>query len=386
MRVGSLSALSASIVGTTLAIMPLSLLGAASVEIRQEISFSTTALGQLVAVYFFSLAAFSVPMGKFVERIGHRSGLLLGAIGSAGALLGIAVLASTWWHLALCFVLAGMSSAIVQPSANTAIVRVSAPHRVGLTFGIKQSAVPFAGVVAGTMVPLVVLTIGWRWAFALSAIGAALVVVLVMGLRVGAVNARTDRDVQRDAPNRYLFALAAAFALGTAAAGSLTVFFVESSVAAGVSLSSAGAILSVASGAGVATRLFVGWLADRGNRSQLPRIGAMLCLGALGFFAIASGFKEIFLVGAFLGFAAGWGWPGLMNLTVVQMWSRRPATSTGVAMTGMAFGATVGPIVLGKIADDLSFATMWTVVGCLALGAAVMVIWIGRQASAAGGR
>ena len=370
----------AAITATSLAIMPLSLVGALSVEIRNEMHFSTSTLGQLVSMYFLALAVASVPAGHLVERLRPSRGLALGSIGSCTVLIGIALWARSWWQLLLLLILAGFSSAVVQPSANSTIARGASQARMGLVFGVKQSAVPLAGVIAGLMVPLVALTIGWRWAFALSSLG----VVAVLSCSIGAPDARrTPRSAPKpddDAPGHHLVMLAVAFAFGTAAAGSLSVFFVESAVASGMSLGSAGVLLSAASGAGVAARLIVGWLADTFVQSRLLMIAIMLGLGTVGFLSLGFGAnRAVLVIGAFVSFGAGWGWPGLMNLSVVQMWSHRPAWSTGVAMTGMALGATVGPIVLGRVAHDLTFRPMWAVVAAASSVSALLVLRVRRD-------
>ena len=58
-----------------------------------------------------------------------------------------------------------------QLASNLTLARYVPAHRLGLSFGIKQSAIPLATLLAGAAVPAVALTVGWRWAYV---IGAAL--------------------------------------------------------------------------------------------------------------------------------------------------------------------------------------------------------------------
>ena len=63
----------------------------------------------------------------------------------------------------------------VQPDAGRARCP---PSRLGLSFGIKQAAIPIATLLAGVAVPTVALTVGWRWAYLIGA-GLALLALLI---------------------------------------------------------------------------------------------------------------------------------------------------------------------------------------------------------------
>ena len=94
-------------------------------------------------------------------------------------------------------------------------------------------------------------------------------------------------------------ALASGLAMG--AIGSMEVYFVESTVRTGVSLSTAGLLFTIGAALGVATRLFVGVAADRRPTNVLVASSVLILVGALGFIAI--GFGETLPL---IGIGAAW--------------------------------------------------------------------------------
>ena len=56
-----------------------------------------------------------------------------------------------------------------QLASNLTLARSVPASRLGLSFGIKQAAIPIATLLAGAAVPTVALTIGWRWAYLIGA-------------------------------------------------------------------------------------------------------------------------------------------------------------------------------------------------------------------------
>ncbi|HVM41173.1 MAG TPA: MFS transporter, partial [Acidimicrobiia bacterium] len=161
-----LAAVSVSTAGS----LPLFLVGALSVQIRDDLHFGETALGVAVGSYLVAAAVASAAAGRFVERVGAVRGMRVAALLAATSLAGIAVLAHSWAVLVGLLAVAGVAGAAGQPGSNLLIARAVAPARRGIAFGIKQSAIPAAMLIGGLAVPTVALTVGWRWAFA----GAAL--------------------------------------------------------------------------------------------------------------------------------------------------------------------------------------------------------------------
>src|SRR3712207_2011080 len=150
----------------TVGVLPAFLTGGLAVQMREELSFGAAALGFAVAAFFASSSLASAVMGRLVERIGSYLGMRLAAVGSATSLLGVAFLARSWAALVACLVLGGLANAISHPATTLSLAREVPAGRQGLSFGIKQAAIPAATLLAGLAVPGIAVTLGWRWAFA----------------------------------------------------------------------------------------------------------------------------------------------------------------------------------------------------------------------------
>ncbi len=85
----------------------------------------------------------------------------------------MAGLARSYPMLVTLLALSAAANALGQLASNAALAEHVPAHRQGLSFGVKQAAVPVATLLAGVAVPTVALTAGWRWAFVVAA-GAAL--------------------------------------------------------------------------------------------------------------------------------------------------------------------------------------------------------------------
>jgi len=144
----------------TAGMLPPFLTGGLAVQVRADLDFGPGALGIAVAAFFATSSLASAVMGRLVERIGAHRGMRLAAAGSAISLLGIATLASSLAGLVACLVLGGLANAVSHPSTHLSLAREVPADRQGLSFGIKQSAIPAATLLAGLAVPAIAVTLG----------------------------------------------------------------------------------------------------------------------------------------------------------------------------------------------------------------------------------
>jgi MFS family permease len=309
-----------------------------------------------------------------VERIGPHRGMRLAAAGSAASLLGVALLARSWSGLVACLVLGGLANAVSHPAANLSLAREVPAGRQGLSFGIKQAAIPVATLLAGLAVPTIAVTLGWRWAFAGGAALALAVAFLVPASTRRSIVRRSGVKGDKDARTGPLFLLALGIGLGSTAATPLGTFLVESSVAGGLRVETAGLLLASGSAASIAVRVLFGRIADGMSGGRLLLVAAMLATGVAGFAMLATGEEALIVPGALLAFAAGWGWPGLFNFAVVKTSPGAPAAATGITQTGASGGAAVGPLVFGLVAEAVSYQVAWLVCGAFALGAFAAIV------------
>lgn len=379
--------LTGATVANVFAMLPLFLVGALAVFVRDELAFSETELGLAVAVFSLFATATTLAGGRLAERIGTSQTIRLGLGTSAAGLAGIALFAVDWWSLCAGLAVAGVGNALIQPATNGALARGIPHHRQALAFGVKQSSLPIAGSVAGLAVPAIGLTLGWRWAFGLAALAALTVVAVVPSASPVATASSDDGNSEsrssRTVSARTLVVLAGAGLLGAAAANSLMAFFVESLVAAGVFAGVAGTLLAVGGASGVVARIYWGWRADRNRGRDLVIIATLLATGSSGYvlLAAATGFPlpeggliGIAAAGTVLCFAAGWGWPGLYAYAVARRNPARPAAATGVTQTGIFAGALTGPPVFGLTVTTLGYSPAYLLAALACVVAAGFIV------------
>jgi hypothetical protein len=102
---------------------------------------------------------------------------------------------------------------------------------------------------------------------------------------------------------------------------------------------------------------------------------ALLVAGAGGFALLAVGSPAPFVVGAFVAFGLGWGWPGLFNLAVVDLHRESPGAATGISQIGIYVGAAFGPAAYGLLSSGIGYSAAWAVAAGFSLVAAAGVAY-----------
>lgn len=365
---------------TVAAVLPSFLLGGLASLVRAELRFDEARLGLAVGCFYAASSLSAIPGGRIAERLGPRHSLALGIALAVGSLGGIALFATSWGRLAAFMAVGGMSNGVIQPAAALALARGVRQERLGIAFGIKQSAIPVAILFAGLAVPVVGLTVGWRWAFG----GAAIAAIGLLGTlpQVTGATSREQRRTQGRGPGvdpgqlPGLARIALASGCGAIAANSMGAFYVESAVSSGERLALAGLLLSFGSICGIITRLVMGWIADRTTVDPLRMVGLMLISGTVGYLVLGhTAGTGLLVLGTVIAFAGGWGWPGLMQLAVVQDHMGAPAAASGIAHAGALTGGLIGPVTFGWLVSTAGYRTAWSAVSVVALVAGCVLLW-----------
>jgi MFS family permease len=356
--------------------LPVFLVGGLAVQIGQELGFSPAGLGLAVSAYFGASALASVPAGALVERYGCTTIARAGIALAAASLATIAVAARSLWTLIAVLALSAAANAMGQLASNTSLSRNVPSGRQGLSFGVKQAAIPVSTLLAGAAVPTVALTVGWRWAFVLGAVAAAATLRLVPVERVSGKRPEASGGERATAA---LVVIGAGATLAAGSANALSTFLVDSAVARGLAPGPAGLALTLGGAVCVLARILGGLQADRFPAVQIPVIAGLLTLGALGLAALAVPGTAALVAGVVLGFGLGWAWPGLMNFAVVRLHPQAPAAATSITQTGVYAGGCVGPLGLGAVAATAGYPAMWTVAGIAMLAAAAAMVCGGRM-------
>ncbi len=255
--------------------------------------------------------------------------------------------------------------------------------------GIKQSAMPVAGIMTASILPALALAVGWRAAMAVAGLGIFAGGLLTLALyrdasRSGqALPARQDmraglRHVMR---NPRLWALSIAALFFAAAQTSMTTYFVlyfkESVLVSAVTdehtrIVAAGGYLAMCQLGGAFARIAWGLASDRlfgGRRSVVLAIVGFLSAGVSLLVGNLEPSYPLWLLSAiaFAYGATGIAWGGLYLAAAVEMAGRRYAgTGIGWSMTLMQAGNVGGAPLYGFIVDVTgSYGLGWLYVGCL---------------------
>lgn len=363
--------------GTLCSSLPAFLTGALAVQIRADLRFSISTLGLVIGAAFATAGLTSAPMGRMAQALGPGRALRIGLTGSAATMVLIAAGASRPWQFFALLGASGVFNSLNQPAANLLLADRIRPDQLGRALAVKQSGMPAAALLGGAAVPAIALTVGWRWAFVVAAVLAAIAVPVQP---IGASDTARFADVRAvrrrpDMPGRVLLVYAAVGFLGAFTAGSVVNFLTSAATDAGIAPGRAGWLLSLGSASGILSRLFQGWSVDRRGVLPIQRLVWLLAIGAGGLMLMAIDRPATYLAAVVPAFAAGWAWPGLFNLSVIRNNPSAPASATGVSQVGIFTGAGLGPVAGGLIVEAGGYRPLWIVcAACLALGSAGAVI------------
>lgn len=364
---------------TVVCALPMMLTGGLAVQMTEEIGFGAAALGLLIAVFRGTSSGTTFLWGKATDRLGAVVALRIAVLMSAIACIGVATSESFGWVVGWMIV-GGSGIAIALPATNRLIVNSVPLERRGLGFGIKQSSLPGASVLAGLSVPLIALTVGWRFAFAL---GSVLAIGVLIGIGKRSPEARrAARDRPKPPPverRPLILLMAVAFGISNFASSTMPAFYVDAAVDAGTNTSLAGAVLAAASVGAILVRFTSGVASDRIASGHLYLCAGLLIVGAVGQGLLASGRPEMMVGGVLIGMAGVWGVNGVFWYALMRAYPSAPGTATGVVATIGHAGGTLGPLVFGSIAETISYGTAWMVSGVAALTAAAAMALASRS-------
>ena len=358
--------------------LPLFLTGALAVELTRELAFGSAGLGVAVAANRVSAAALTPVLGRVADQLGATRSLRLSAGIAAVASLGIATTARNWLTLVVWLTILGVGAAIGLPAANRLLSNIVSPSRLGLAFGIKQSAPPTSAMIAGLSLPLIVVALGWRAAYFVAA-GLALIVVFTAGRQP----ARPPRDrAAVDGPIEHrsiIRLLAVAFGMAAAATQAVTTFYVDAAVMAGSTQQFAGIVLALGSITAIVVRVVTGVVSDRRAQGHLELCVVLILVGSVGFVLLAVGSPALMALGALVAMGGVWGFAGVFWYAIVRAYPRTPGKVSGAVFPGGLLGGTLGPTAFGVIAEQVGYPTAWVTGGVIALVAAATMLYGAKQ-------
>ncbi len=340
----------------------------AAPRLLAALDLGAVAVGIYVALVYVA-AMFSGLWGAALAR-------RLGPIRTSQAALtcsacGLALIA--WGQLVpavLGAVMIGIGYGPITPTSSEMLARTTPPARMALVFSIKQTGVPLGGMVAGLVVPGMLLAGG---------IAAALGVIALLCVS-GALLAqllRREVDAARDPAARLpvlvdftsplqsvlkhpvLRRVALStfiFSIVQAAVTSYVVTFLTSDLH--WSLVQAGAASAAAQGAAVGGRVLWGALADRmqdGARRMLSALTVAMASAGVAMAALSPGTPSALVLTLLVVYGAtAVGWNGVYLATVARVAPRgEAAKATAGCLFFTFFGAVIGSPLFGLVSHSI---------------------------------
>jgi MFS family permease len=365
----------------TMSIAPSLLVAATAVQISADLHLDIGQVGLAVSGFYGATAVTTAALGRLVSRQGPRRSLMAVMTVNAAVLV-ILGLAQNIWVMAAALLAGGVANGAVHPASNVVLAQGVRGH-LGLALGIKQSAMPAAGLAGGLAVPAIALTVGWRWAFAVAALVSCGLIIAAFCHRPDAGPARLQVDAEgvSEAAAFPLRLLSVGVCCGAAAGTSLTVLLISGAVASKMLAPGAAGLLAAGCGTvAVLARIGLGWRSDR-RPDRDPTVNAfvLLVVCCVGGTLMATGSPVLFVLGATLAAGLGFGWTGLVHLATMRAHAEDPARATGTLMTGFAGGSFLGPLVLAQVASQWGYRPVWVCVAVLAVISAVALAVVTRS-------
>lgn len=350
-------------------------------EAAPDIGVKATYIGVFTSiVYVFAMLSGTVT-GAFISRYGAIRVCQFTMLSAAAGMATIAT-ASPLTAI-VSAVLLGLAYGPFNPASAHVLAGVSTPRRRPLIFSIKQTGVPLGGALAGAVVPLLVVLLGWQGAALTVSVAALVVMAVVQPLR-----RRFDTEHKPGwplasasviAPLRLVLAdhaLRKFSIAGFAYAGcqvSVGAFFVVYlAQALGMSLIEAGLVFAFVQGGGIFGRVFWGIIADRwfSTRVLLAGLGLLIaaCLVATAGFTVEWPRTVITAIGFILG-ASSFGWVGIYLSEIAKL---APGGKAGEATGGTQFISFGGVVVVPPCFGALVNLTNSYTVAFLSIAALAM--------------
>lgn len=351
-----------------------------TLAVQAMVSMALLTLPVMAPVAAPALGVSAALVGVYVALV--YAGAMLASLAAGNAIARYGAIRVSQWGLGLCAAglvlcavphtlatvvgacLIGLGYGPITP-ASSHLLSVSTPaHRMSLVFSVKQTGVPLGGMLAGAVVPGLMLWLGWQGALVCCAAANLVCAVLAQMLRNELDADRNPalpvafgnlmqplRMVLSHPALRMLAGCSFVFSMAQLSLTTYLVTFLTEQLAFG--LVAAGFALSLAQLGGVVGRILWGWVADRwlGARRMLLILAAVMGCGGLLTAVLTTAVPMILVLAVLLVFgASAIGWNGVYLAEVARQAPKGMASiATGGTLAFTFFGVVLGPPVFGAI-------------------------------------
>ena len=342
--------------------------------LKQSFDITSTQVGLLMSAASLGYMVSMFPTGWFVDRIGARRPIIMGALIAGTCMLALFFIDSYPWLVTLTF-LTGLGSGFLFPSTTQGVIAWFPPRERATAMGFKQTAVNIGGIVSAATLPAIALTLGWRYCFlilgffSLAIGGAAFLLYRNPPLHpfpAGPSASKDSLSLKEILRSREIWLIAfCGMCLNWFEMTLITylVLYLKEVLMFGVV--SAGVLLAMVEAGGAIARPGGGILSDgvfRGNRKKVFMLMAAtasvtsLLVGLLGPHLSWLLYPVLLLMGM-----GGLGFGGIY-LTLLSEFAGRRGAGKAVGLGGILtlLGSVIGPAVFGRILDTSgSYTFSW---------------------------
>ena len=363
--------------------------------VAQDLQVSPALAGIYVSMTYAGAMVASLMGGATVNRWGAIRVSQWGLMSCAAGLLLCAV---PWFPaMGLGAVLIGLGYGPITPASSHLLARTTPKHQMSLVFSLKQTGVPLGSLLAGALVPPLLLVLNWHASLAVVAAVCVACAAMAQSLR-----AELDNDRQSDLPMRWgswiqplrlvlshrsLYTMAACSFMFSMVQLSLTTYlvtFLHDDLS--YALIAAGLALSATQLGGMAGRIAWGYVADRwlGARRMLLLLAGLMALGALATTTLTQDTSQWLVMVILVTFgASAIGWNGVYLAEVAR---RAPPGMASLATGGtLAFtflGVVIGPPIFGALSTGFgTYRAGFTSLMVVASVSGLLLFWSQRTPS-----
>ncbi|WP_245898760.1 MFS transporter [Nonomuraea indica] len=353
-------------------------IGAMSVHLRRDLELNTTQLGLLQsAAQLLPLAGLLVA-GRLLDRHDERWVVGIGALVVAVALAaGSAV--PGYVSLLVVLLVAGAGYSTVQPGGSKSVASWFDASQRGLAMGIRQAGLPLGGVLAACALPSLATAYGWRSTLAAGALVALSGAVAFMAFyhrppdrRPVATTSRVRPALLREPYMKKIILSGASMVSVHSGVGVLTVLYLHEVTA--MDPASAALVYVAVQCAGALGRVCLAAWSDRHGAGRYACVLTCLAAVIIGMAVLTTPIGRS-PVAACLLFV----WLGFFGIGWYGPWVAYAAESAPPDHTGFALGlamavnqvaVVLAPPVLGLLTDLTgSFAPAWALLAALTAAA-----------------
>ena len=358
--------------------------------VSKALKVSPALVGFYVSLTYIGAIFSSLIAGTAVSRWGA---IRVSQIGLLMCCAGLLLCAVPWLPaVAVGALLIGVGYGPITPASSHLLARTTLPHQMSLVFSIKQTGVPLGAMLAGAIVPQLLLRIDWQWSMVSVALVCALFAGISQRMRASLDDDRQPEKILNAASlirpirlvmgHRLLMSMAACSFVFSMVQMSLTTYLVTFlNEKLSYTLVAAGLALSLTQMGGVVGRIAWGFVSDRwlGAFRILLLLAAVMALCALATAYLTPDVPTWMVLSLLTVFgASAIGWNGVYLSEVARQAPEGLASmATGGTLAFTFLGVVLGPMLFGIVSNTsggyrLGFIGL-TVISSLAAGLLIFI-------------